>query len=483
MHDPLTGLANRLVLTERMEWALTRPAPGQHAVAVLDLDDFKDINDTLGHPAGDQVLIETSHRLLAITPRGGTLARLGGDEFAVLLEDTPPEQAHAWAERAREALRRPYRLEDEELFLTGSVSVYTMPPGQTPVPSEALQDADLALYAAKTGGRNRVIVFRPELRRARLDARRLSADLRHALANRELAVQYQPVVDLRTRRIMAMEALLSWTPPGQPPVNPATFLPVAEETGMIGPIGTWAMRQACKDARPWYQERGIAVAVNISARQLQDGGLTDMITAALRDNDLPGEALIVEITESSLLVTSANSEAMSQLERLRARHVRIAIDDFGTGYSSLAYVGRLPGDIIKIDRSFVPNPALPAGPMPWAFTRALLQLVRTLKVDAVAEGVETPEQAQALRQIHCRLAQGDLFARPMPREIVDEVVAASGTVPDPPPTSRPAPDGWTGRWVRRVPHASEVRSDRPELRRWRASPPRAANSSTVGGGT
>jgi diguanylate cyclase (GGDEF)-like protein len=433
MHDPLTGLANRLVLTERMEWALTRPTgPAHQALAVLDLDNFKDINDTLGHPVGDELLIEASHRLLEIMPRNGTLVRLGGDEFAALLEGTPPEQARAWAERARNALRQPYRLEDQDLFLTSSVGVFTTTPaGRAPAPAQALQDADLALYAAKAAGKNRVIVFRPELRNARIDFRRLTTGLRQALAERELAVHYQPVVDLRTRQIVAVEALLRWTPKGRPPVPPSKFIPVAEETGMIGPIGTWAMRQACQDARPWYQLHRIAVAVNISARQLDDPGFAGMVVAALRDNGLPGEALIVEITESSLVATSADGEAIGQLERLRAHHVRVAIDDFGTGYSSLAYVARLPADMVKIDSSFVQGPAAPGGgPAPWAFTRALLQLVRTLNLDAVAEGVETLEQAQALRQLHCRLAQGYLFARPMPREIMNQIIAESGRLPD-----------------------------------------------------
>jgi diguanylate cyclase (GGDEF)-like protein len=433
MHDPLTGLANRLVLAERMEWVLAGPSDSRrHALAVLDLDNFKDINDTLGHPVGDEVLIETSHRLLEIMPRNGTLVRLGGDEFAALLEDTSTEQARAWAELARESVRQPLRLEEQDLFLTTSAGVFTTPAGGgAAAPAESLQNADLALYAAKAAGKDRVIVFRPELRNARVDFRRLTTGLRRALAERELAVQYQPMVDLHTRRIVAVEALLRWTPKGRPPVPPAVFIPVAEETGMIGQIGAWVVRQACRDARPWYQQHEIAVAVNVSARQLDDPGFADMVIAALRDNGLPGEALIVEITESSLVVTSAAAEAMGQLERLRTHHVRVAIDDFGTGYSSLAYVARLPVDIVKIDSSFLPNlAAAEDGSTPWAFTRALLQLVGSLNLDAVAEGVETLEQAQALRQLHCRIAQGYLFARPMPREVVDRVVAASGTVPD-----------------------------------------------------
>jgi len=267
-----------------------------------------------------------------------------------------------------------------------------------------------------------VVTFRPELRAAQLDHTRLSTGLGRALANNELAVHYQPIVNLTTHRIVSVEALLRWTPHGQPPIPPSEFIPVAEDTGLIGPIGSWVLRQACRDARSWYYKHAVAVAVNVSTRQLDDPGFTDMVIQTLRDNGLPGQALTIEITESGLMATSTTSQAMAQLDRLREHNVRIAIDDFGTGYSSLAYIARLPVDIVKIDSSFLQDPAL-AGPThadvdspDWAFVRAIFELMDTLHLQTVAEGVETLQQAEALRRLRHPLAQGYLFGRPGPVE-------------------------------------------------------------------
>jgi diguanylate cyclase (GGDEF)-like protein len=430
MHDPLTGLANRVVLTERLQWALSRPTSSrQHAVALLDLDGFKDVNDTLGHQIGDELLIEVSHRLLEAMPTGSTLARLGGDEFAALLEDTAPQPALDWAEQVRQTLRRPYQVAGQDLYLSASVGLRTIRPnGRAPTPSGALRDADLALYAAKAAGKNRVTVFRPELRTARLEYTRIATGLRQALDRDELTILYQPVVDLNTRHIVSVEALLRWTPPDGTAISPAEFVPVAEETGLIVPIGAWVMRQACRNARAWYDAHGISVAVNVSARQLDDLGFADMVIDALHQAGLPGEGLIIEVTESTLIATSTADQAMKQLGQLRERGVRVAIDDFGTGYSSLAYVARLPADIVKIDKSFLDGSQQHDADQPqnWAFTRAILQLIDALRLQAVAEGVETLEQAETLRHLGCRLAQGYLFAKPMPAEILSQTLFLSG---------------------------------------------------------
>jgi diguanylate cyclase (GGDEF)-like protein len=428
MHDPLTGLSNRIVLAERMEWTLTRPAGShQHTLALMDLDRFKDVNDSLGHPTGDEVLVEASHRLLEAIPAGGTLARLGGDEFAVLLEDTPPQDAMAWAEGVRQSLARPYRIADQEFLLSTSIGLLTTDPTRpSPTPSEALRDADLALYAAKAAGKNRVVRFRPELRAAQLEYTRLSAGLGKALPNNELAVHYQPIVNLATHRIVTVEALLRWTPHGRPPIPASDFIPVAEDTGLIGPIGTWVLRQACLDVVPWYHERGVAVAVNVSVRQLDDPDFAGMVIDALHDNGLPGRALILEITESGLMACSTANQAMAQLDRLRAHHIRIAIDDFGTGYSSLAHLARLPVDIVKIDSSFVQGLTRASVDSPdWAFSRAIFDLVETLNLPTVAEGVETLEQAEVLRRMQRPLAQGFLFGRPMPSELLGQALSDS----------------------------------------------------------
>ena len=428
MHDPLTGLSNRIVLDERMEWALTRPAGSrQLTLALMDLDRFKDVNDSVGHPNGDKVLVEASHRLLEAVPKGGTLARLGGDEFAVLLEDTPPRDAMAWAERVRQSLNRPYHVANQEFLLSTSIGLLTTDPtGPVPTSLEALRDADLALYAAKAAGKDRVVAFQPELREAQLDYTRISTGLGRALTNNELAVYYQPIVDLATHRIVSVEALLRWTPHGQATVPPSDFIPVAESTGLIRRIGAWVLRQACRNARPWYHENETSVAVNVSPRQLDDPDFATMVLDTLRATDLPGRALILEITENALMATSTADQTMAQLNRLRTHEIRIAIDDFGTGYSSLAYVARLPVDIVKIDSSFVQGLTHGDVDSPdWAFLRAIFDLVETLNLPTVTEGVETLEQADGLCRLHHPIAQGFLFGRPMLPEMLNQVLSDS----------------------------------------------------------
>lgn len=429
MHDPLTGLPNRVVLYERMEWVLNRSTGSRrHVLAVVDLDRLKDVNDTLGHLVGDAVMVEVTHRLLAVTPRQGMLVRLAGDDFAVLLEDTRPEEARAWADRVQAELRKPYRIGDHEVFVTSSIGMFLTEAAQpVPTAAQALRDADLALRAAKGGGPNRVAVFRPELRSAQMYASRLSTGLRRALDRGELQVAYQPVVDLASGRPVAAEALLRWNPPGLT-TSPAEFIPVAEETGMIGPIGAWVLRTACHDARSWYARHGVAIAVNVSARQFDDQGFADLVIDVLRDAGLPGSALILEITESSLVASTTAGGATSQLERIRGSGVRVAIDDFGTGYSSLSYLSHLPVDIVKIDRSFVQQGPGQAEKR-WTFTRAVLRMVESMRLLAVAEGVETREQMVALRELRCPFAQGYLLGRPMPAEALGRTLARADEQP------------------------------------------------------
>jgi diguanylate cyclase len=425
-HDLLTGLCNRTALTERMASVMNRAARPQ-ALALLDLDAFKDINDVHGYAVGDELLIQVSHRLTNAVPEGGTLARIGGDEFAVLLEDTSETDALALANDLRDSLRRPYRIGEQELFVSASIGLLTAKPGgERNTPPDALRGADVALHAAKADGKDRVVVFHRDLESAQLNRTQLSMGLQRAITDNELSVEYQPICELDSFRIVAVEALLRWNPQGQA-VPPAEFMPVAEETGVIGPIGEWVMRQSCRDARSWYHRHGIAAAVNVSARQLDDVGFSDMVIATLNDTGLPGRALIVEITETSLMTTTAGP--IDQLRRLRDHGTRIAIDDFGTGYSSLASVSRLPVDIVKIDKSFVQQPGQGDVHQPdWAFVRAIIQMVKPLRLRTLAEGVERIEQVEALRGLGCPLGQGFLLGRPMPAERMDGLLSRSDTV-------------------------------------------------------
>ncbi|MER7279492.1 EAL domain-containing protein [Dactylosporangium sp. NPDC000244] len=422
LHDPVTGLANRALLAQRMEWSLDRAdgaAGPRHALLLLDLDRFTDLNDAHGIAFGDEVLIALAHRLRSIAAPGDTLARLGGDEFALFVEHGAApgsqERAEQLAELLRAEVKAPLRVGGRVVHLAASIGLVHLD-GQDP--REAVADAELALRAAKRGGRDRVVPYRSELRSARETFTRISAGLRHAIERGELAVHYQPVVELPGARIVAVEALLRWTP-ASGPVPPDAFIPVAEETGLIVPIGAWVLQRACRDARGWYERFGTSITVNVSVRQLAEPGFADEVLAVLDRTGLPARALVLEITES---VFAGDADALpGALGRLRGHGVRIAIDDFGTGYSSLSYLNQLPVDILKIDRSFVPTGPGPDGDH--AFTRAVLQLGSSRRLPAIAEGIETAEQAEVLHELGCRLAQGYHFARPGPAEHLEAAFA------------------------------------------------------------
>ncbi|HEY8534660.1 MAG TPA: EAL domain-containing protein [Micromonospora sp.] len=424
LHDPLTNLGNRLLLQRALERAPRPDAP--RGLLLLDLDGFKDINDSYGHPVGDELLIHVAQRLTQHVGPEDTVARFGGDEFAILLENSPEERTTAIATRIVDALQAPFHIAGRDLYVTTSVGLLTlMGPAE---PAEALRDVDLALYAAKNAGKNRVAVYEPKMREAQLDLTRIATGLRLALHRDEFTLHYQPVVDLHTGAVIGAEALLRWTPPGGKPVSPANFIPVAEQTGMIVPIGEWVLNRACSDARLWYQQYGIAVTVNVSGRQLREPEFPDMVLETLRTCGLPGSALILEITETAL-VTAGGTETytvIERLERLRRHGVRIAVDDFGTGYSSLSYLRQLPVDILKIDRAFTcgMTDGSKESTENVAFTRAILQLSRSLDLQTIAEGVESEAQAKLLREMECRLAQGFHFARPMPAAELTNALAA-----------------------------------------------------------
>jgi diguanylate cyclase len=430
LHDPLTGLANRHVLTDRMEWlhnthdgTQNRAYRGQ-ALMMLDLDGFKDINDSFGHPVGDQLLVDVAQRLEHTTPGSAVVVRLGGDEFAILLDATPADAARHTAEAIRIELRHPYDVFGQELYLSTSIGLLITEPGtRPPTPSDGLRNADQALYVAKAAGRDRVAEFHPDDLATRMQHARTSTRLRHAVARGELLLQYQPIVSLADGRVVGVEALVRWQPDGQEMVPPDDFISVAEQTGLIIEIGTWVMRRACRDTARWHTQYGVNVGVNVSGRQLDDPAFVDMVLDALTDSDLPGPALVIELTETSLIAASKDREVRASLDRLRERGVHIAVDDFGTGYSSLSYLSRFPVDIVKIDSSFTPKAVGTAIHYPtWTFIRAVLQLLSNLKLDAVAEGIETREQAERLRQLECPYAQGFHFSPPVGPERVESLL-------------------------------------------------------------
>ncbi|WP_189236054.1 putative bifunctional diguanylate cyclase/phosphodiesterase [Planomonospora parontospora] len=425
-HDPLTGLGNRTLLGEALHTVITShaaaPDAPHPALLLLDLDAFKDVNDTYGHPVGDEVLTVVAQRLRELVAGERILARLGGDEFAILLPRAEPGEAMAVAQRMLETVRAPYLLDGRELYLTTSIGVLTGTAVATA--SDALRDADLALYAAKAAGKNQIVVFDSELRARRLHHAEIAVGLRQALAREEFTLAYQPVVDLTSGTIYAVEALLRWTPAGGRPIPPDVFIPVAEDTGLIVEIGRWVLNQACADAKRWHERYGIAVTVNVSGRQLRERAFRDTVLDVLARYALPENALTLEVTESMLLATTAaeTRRIVELLAELRAHGVRIALDDFGTGYSSLAYLRTLPVDILKIDRSFT-APLTDTDPhQARAFTKAIVELSASLGLSTVVEGVESREQAAVLQQMGCPLAQGYLFSQPAPARAIDDML-------------------------------------------------------------
>jgi diguanylate cyclase (GGDEF)-like protein len=424
LHDPLTGMANRYVLTDRMDRLSENPSSRGQALMMLDLDGFKDINDTFGHPVGDQVLVDVAQRLVSAVPADSALVRLGGDEFGVLLESTPRDQARRLAETIVDALRSPFFITGREVFLSASLGLVVTERGaRPPNAAEGLRDVDQALYAAKAAGRNRVAEFHPRLLSAQLHRARMTRELRHAVSRKELFLNYQPIVTLDDGRVVGVEALARWQLPEGEMVSPSEFIPVAEQTGLIIDIGTWVFRQACRDASPWYFTYGTTIGVNVSGRQLDDPAFGDIVLEALAETGLPGSALVLELTESSLIENAADPAVRGQLDRLREHGVQVAIDDFGTGYSSLSYITRLPVDVVKIDSSFTPSAVGSATPrQPWTVVRAILQLISSLKLSSIAEGIETREQAEVLRQMKCSYGQGYYYSPPVPADRIDDLL-------------------------------------------------------------
>jgi diguanylate cyclase (GGDEF)-like protein/PAS domain S-box-containing protein len=427
-HDALTGLANRALFADRLEHALARTDRLATPVAVLfvDLDDFKAVNDGAGHSAGDELLVAVADRLRNVLRPSDTIARLGGDEFAVLIEDgADPARTTATADRLLVALSEPFPsgAADEQVRVTASVGIATGAAGQHDA-AELLRHADVAMYAAKEAGKGRAAVFAPDMDSAIIGQLQLKAELARAVERGEFVVHYQPTVELATGRLAGVEALVRWQHPDRGLVPPLDFIPLAEQTGLIVPIGRYVLREACRQMATWQRDYTthppLTVSVNLSARELDEPGLVGSVRAALEDAQLDPAHLVLEITETLLLVDLPTT--VGTLLELRALGVRLAVDDFGTGYSSLAYLENLPVDILKIDKSFVDriadqNPGLPAGSENGAqrsvMVSAISQLAHALSLQMVAEGIEAPEQVTTLRGLACQYGQGYYFARPL----------------------------------------------------------------------
>jgi diguanylate cyclase (GGDEF)-like protein/PAS domain S-box-containing protein len=438
-HDPVTDLANRALFRDRVEHAFTRRRDRDRLMAVLfmDLDDFKTINDTFGHDAGDRLLQAVSARLKAQLRAGDTVARLGGDEFAILLEDIRDEAAASdVVEGVLEAIRAPLTLDGREVSIQCSIGIAVADPsGERDVAAaveELLRNADVAMYQAKAGNGDTYRQFRLEMHDAVVEQIALRTDLKAAVAADQLTLAYQPVFDLRTGEIAGYEALLRWQHAVRGAVAPATFIPIAEDSGLIVPLGCWVLERACRDAVAFqlaaHSPREQTVSVNISARQLQRAEIVGEVAEALRSSGLAPRRLVLEITES-LLIEDVEL-AIERLSALRELGVRIAIDDFGTGYSSLTYIRRLPIDLLKIDKSFIDS--VDADDTDGKLTSTIISLARVLELGCVAEGVERPAQAARLKELDCDFAQGFLFARPMPAAQLRDLLAAV-----PPATSPP----------------------------------------------
>ncbi len=416
-HDALTGLANRALFADRIEHALTRQgrSGARLAVLLIDLDDFKAVNDSSGHGVGDRLLREVAIRLRAGAREGDTVARLGGDEFAVLLEDAVDARApRVAAERVLAAFATPFCLGDRSLNISASVGSAVAVAGSASS-DELVRQADVAMYVAKSRGKCCWVMFEPGMQQVVEERMQVKTDLVAALfAGDQMELYYQPVVNLETRAIIGVEALLRWNHPVRGLVAPLDFLPLAEDTGLIIPLGQWVLRHACAQAREWQLDHselaGLSMSVNVSGRQLDDPALMDVVRRALTDTGLAPEALVLEITES-VLMRDAEATVLA-LRALKALGVRLAMDDFGTGYSSLASLQRFPIDVLKIDRSFTAG--LDGEERQAALAEMVVRIGATLDLQTVAEGIERADEVGWLQQLGCDYGQGFLFSRPLP---------------------------------------------------------------------
>jgi diguanylate cyclase (GGDEF)-like protein len=417
-HDPLTSLANRTLFTDKVRETMAA-TQGEVAVLFIDLDDFKTVNDSLGHAAGDELLVSVASRLRSCLRPEDVVARLGGDEFAVMVEDSrdAEEAATRVAARIMDAFVMPLSVGSESVSVYVSVGI-ACGQGQDESAEELIRDADVAMYKAKTSGKGRFQVFHPSMGAAVLERHGLKEELRQAIEREELTLYFQPIVTLGTGELVAEEALVRWQHPRRGLVAPNEFLPLAEETGLILSVGQYVLEQACHQAHAWQRDRGVsplggseaAVHVNLSAVELRDRHLTERVRETLFRTGVDPRMLVFEVTETLLLEDEAHVSAT--IAELRELGVRFALDDFGTGYSSLSYLHTLPLDMLKIAKSFVDG--LSRGGREASFVRMIIELARTLGVGVVAEGIESPDQVSALLSLGCDLGQGFYLGRPRP---------------------------------------------------------------------
>ena len=425
-HDPLTGLPNRTLLLDRLEGALARALRHNRRVAVLflDLDHFKVVNDSLGHSLGDRLLVGIAERLTVALRPGDTVARFGGDEFVILCEDLVDDaEAILIAERIDEALSGPFTIDDTEVFMGVSIGI-ALPDGRDTEAETLIRDADAAMYRAKDRGRARWELFDNAMRASAVDRLDIENALRRALERRELRIFYQPIIDLHDGTIDGVEALLRWEHSERGLLPPLDFITVAEETGLIVPIGSWVLDQACRQVQRWQSvsnnPRPLRLSVNISGRQLGHPRLVEDVAAVLADTGINPAHVELEITESVLMDdVDMSAETLGRLHQLG---IKLAVDDFGTGYSSLSYLRRFPVDLLKVDRSFVDG--LGEDPSDSAIVTAIITLAHALGLSAVAEGVESPLQLAELRRLGCDRAQGYFMARPAGGHEIGELLAS-----------------------------------------------------------
>jgi diguanylate cyclase (GGDEF)-like protein len=423
-HDPLTGLPNRLLLRDRAEQAQAQAARMQSRVALmfLDLDRFKTINDSLGHPVGDALLLAVVERLKTCVRDSDTISRQGGDEFIILLNDVrDSEAASRVADKIHQRMSEPILLANQSLISSFSIGIALYPDDGEDFDS-LMQKADTAMYHAKESGRNSHRFFTEQMNRKVVEHMTLETQLRRALERNEFVLHYQPQLNLHEGTIIGVEALIRWNNPESGLVPPCKFIPVAEDSGLIVPIGAWVINEACRQAKAW-QNAGLppfVVAVNLSAVQFRQHDLINTVINALVLSDLDSQWLELELTES-ILIQDAEA-TLDLVRRLKALGVKLSVDDFGTGYSSLAYLKRFAVDKLKIDQSFIRD--LVADPDDAAIVRAIIQMARSLKLTTIAEGVETEELSNLLRLFHCDEIQGYWFARPIPADQLEEFVRA-----------------------------------------------------------